>query len=274
MLFLKSDEYVGHESAIKVLSREPQLDYPEHRHDFSELVLVSSGSGIHIVNGHHSVVLPNTIACVSEHDYHQYSDNHDVTLLNILYNKNQLSVNRIAAGIIQRLESMSSHFLISQEAFTRLDSIGQQIRIEQLSDNRHSHLIVSLLFEQLLLLLDRVDSDKYQGSPVMQAIIYLCNNYKEQTLSVNTICDIFEVSPKNLSNKLVQLTGLSTNRFINQLRIRKAMTLLQEGMTVTEVAYLVGYNDSNYFSTKFKAVMGEMPSVYLKQYNIHSIFKM
>ncbi len=263
MLILKSDEYVGHESSIKALNRDPQSDYPEHCHDFSELVLVSAGSGIHIVNGHQSVVLPNTVACVSDHDYHQYADNNNVTLLNILYNKHRLSISRPAADVIKRLEDNRSHFLINENAFQHLDYIGQQIRHEQFSGSLHSNAITSLLFEQLLLCIDRFHSDRYQGCPVMQAVIYLCNNYKQQDLSVNQICDLFKISTRSLSNKLLELTGMSTNRFLNQLRIRKAMTLLQIGLSVTEVAYQVGYNDSNYFSTKFKSITGKVPKSYL-----------
>ncbi len=265
MLLLKSDEYVGPEKSVKVLSRTPQQDYPEHCHDFSELVLVRSGSGIHIVNGHQSVLLPNTIACVSEKDYHLYADNKDVTLLNILYNKSHLALSRVAADIIKRFESQHSHFIINDEAFNRLFFIGQQIRSEQDSNLPHSQMMVSLLFEQLLLFLERLDSDKYQANPVMQAVIYLCNNFYDQNLSVHNICDIFKITSKSLNSELSQLTGMSTNRYINQLRIRKAMILLKKGLSITDVAYQVGYNDSNYFSTKFKTVTGQLPTAYVHQ---------
>ncbi|MBG0758567.1 hypothetical protein BOO22_03985 [Vibrio cidicii] len=267
MLLLKSDEYVGHDHSIRVLSREPQVDYPEHRHDFSELVLISSGCGIHIVNGHHSVVLPNTVACVSDRDYHQYIDNKDVNLLNILYNKNHLPISRCAADVIKRLESNHSHFLINAQTFGQLHAIGQQIKQEQLSAEKHSNALVQLLFEQLLLCLDRLECDKYQHAPVMHAIIYLCNNYSDQDLSVQGVCELFQISPKSLSTQLQSLTGLSSNSFINQLRIRKAMSLLKAGKSVTQVAFSVGYNDSNYFSTKFKSTTGESPRSYLRKCN-------
>lgn len=264
VLRLKSDEYVGQNSFIKVLSREPQLDYPEHCHDFSELVLVSSGSGTHIINGNQSVVLPNTVACVSERDYHQYIDNKDVTLLNILYNKNTLSVSRSVADIIRRLETNNHHFLITDNAFTRLNAIGQQMQQEQQSAEIHSAMMIQLLFDQLMLTLDRLAIDQQQHTPVIQAIIYLCNNFTDQNLSVQLICGMFQVSQKSMSNQLVKMTGLSTNPFINQLRIRKARSLLLQGNSITDVAFRVGYNDSNYFSTKFKNITGQTPRAFLK----------
>ncbi len=262
MMILKSNEYVGQEHALKALSRTPQLDYPEHSHDFSELILVRGGCGIHVVNGEQSVVLPNTIACVSEHDYHQYTDNKDVTLLNILYNKDCLSISGTAADVIKRLEYERCHFLINESSFKYLDNIAQRIEHEQESTDRHSQVMVSLLFEQLLISLDRLDSDKYQNSAVMQAIIYICNNYTESSLSINQVCELFKVSSKVLGNQINELTGMAPIRFINHLRVQRAISLLKTGMAITNVAYEVGYNDSNYFSTKFKSVTGKAPKYY------------
>ncbi|WP_432464647.1 helix-turn-helix domain-containing protein [Agarivorans sp. QJM3NY_33] len=80
--------------------------------------------------------------------------------------------------------------------------------------------------------------------------------------TVQSVAWGFQVSSRALSNKISQLTGSSTNKFLNQLRIRKAMTLIETGLSITDVAYRVGYNDSNYFSTKFKCITGQSPSAY------------
>jgi AraC family L-rhamnose operon regulatory protein RhaS len=263
MLILKSDEYVGHKASVNILSREPQLDYPEHTHDFCELILVSSGIGSHMVNDNFSIMLPNTIACVSEKDYHQFADGHDLILLNVAYKKEYLSVGSHSADVIKKLENQQNHFMILEEDFKPINALALRIKAEHQRNDVHSDVMASLLFEQLLLSIDRLNVGAFDKSPVMQAVIYLCNNYYHQELSVHHICDMFKVSPKVLSHKIVQLTGLSTNRFINHLRVRRAVPMLKRGQPITEVAFNVGYNDSNYFSTKFKSVTGFSPREYM-----------
>lgn len=259
MLYLKSDEYVGHETSVNILSREPQQDYPEHSHDFCELILVSSGAGSHMVNDDFSIMLPNTIACVSEKDYHQFADGNALVLLNVAYKKDYLSVGSHSVDVIKKLESQQSHFMILEEDFKPINDLALRIQQEHERNDVYSDVMASLMFEQLLLSIDRLSFGSFDNSPVMQAVIYLCNNYYDQDLSVNTICEMFKVSSKVLSNKLVQLTGLSTNRFINHLRVRRAIPMLKHGQSITDVAFNVGYNDSNYFSTKFKSVTGYSP---------------
>ena len=64
-------------------------------------------------------------------------------------------------------------------------------------------------------------------------------------------------------NKLKNLTGLSPVEFIREVRIKRAAQLLETGTyNVTEVTYMVGMNDSRYFSKCFKAVYGMTPTEY------------
>ncbi|MBD1578068.1 helix-turn-helix transcriptional regulator [Vibrio sp. S11_S32] len=65
-----------------------------------------------------------------------------------------------------------------------------------------------------------------------------------------------------LNSKILSLTGISANKFINALRISKAKKLLSERRSITEIAFFVGFNDSNYFSTKFKSATGYTPRDY------------
>ncbi len=66
-------------------------------------------------------------------------------------------------------------------------------------------------------------------------------------------------------NKLKSLTGLSPVEFIRDIRIKRAAQLLEQGVyNITEVTYMVGMNDSRYFSKCFKAVYGMSPSEYKK----------
>ena len=65
-------------------------------------------------------------------------------------------------------------------------------------------------------------------------------------------------------NRMKELTGLSPIEFIRQIRIKKALRLMDDGETsIMEVAYKTGFNDPKYFSRCFKAEMGMSPTAYL-----------
>lgn len=65
--------------------------------------------------------------------------------------------------------------------------------------------------------------------------------------------------------RLKQITGLTPVDFIKQMRIKKALELLQGGkLSVTEVAYGVGFTDPKYFSRCFKAEMDLTPTQYIE----------
>lgn len=66
--------------------------------------------------------------------------------------------------------------------------------------------------------------------------------------------------------KLKSLTSMSPVEFVRDIRLKKAKELLQTGeMSISEVAYMVGFNSSGYFSTCFKEKYNTSPSDYLKR---------
>ena len=59
--------------------------------------------------------------------------------------------------------------------------------------------------------------------------------------------------------------GESIPNYVNKLRIEDAKGLLKStSLSTTEIAYLVGYTDSNYFSALFKEKVGVSPREYRK----------
>ena len=95
---------------------------------------------------------------------------------------------------------------------------------------------------------------------------YISENYNK-TITLSKISEIFSVSEEHLSRKFKQKTGICISEFINYRRISYAADILKDGYTsVTETAEMCGFNDSNYFSTVFKKVMGISPKQFSMQY--------
>lgn len=82
------------------------------------------------------------------------------------------------------------------------------------------------------------------------------NNFDGDQLAVEA-----NMSKGNLYRKLKNITGLSVNIFIRNIRLEMALELLNSNeYNVSEVAYKVGFNDPHYFSTCFSNYFGKSPS--------------
>lgn len=65
-------------------------------------------------------------------------------------------------------------------------------------------------------------------------------------------------------NKMKSITGLSPVDFIKQMRIKKALKLMDDAsLSISDIAYRVGFSDPKYFSKCFKAEMGMTPTQYI-----------
>ena len=70
------------------------------------------------------------------------------------------------------------------------------------------------------------------------------------------------ISRKTLSRNIKKMTGLTPNKYIRTIRLQKAKQLLEQGHSVKETAYKVGFQKSEYFSSLFKKEFGKLPSQY------------
>lgn len=95
-------------------------------------------------------------------------------------------------------------------------------------------------------------------------IRFLEDNISKDGLAVEDFARQLGMSRTAYYNRMKKLTGLSPIEFIRQIRIKKALRLIDGGeRSITEVAYKTGFNDPKYFSRCFKAEMGMSPTAYI-----------
>lgn len=112
-------------------------------------------------------------------------------------------------------------------------------------------------------LVNTVATGKY--SPVVKkAIDYILLNLGGP-LPLKEIAAHIPTNPSHLSRKFKEDTGVTITDFINLKRVQEAAVYLRRGNTsVTDVAFLVGFNDLNYFSKVFKKIMNVTPSQFVR----------
>lgn len=99
-----------------------------------------------------------------------------------------------------------------------------------------------------------------------RAIRIIEENISNPALDIQFLEEELKMSNMQLYRKLKSLTNLSGNEFIKNVRLKKAVQLLEsENYSVSEVAYKVGFNDPSYFTRIFKKEYGKAPSEYVEK---------
>ncbi|MGL5318510.1 MAG: hybrid sensor histidine kinase/response regulator transcription factor [Bacteroidales bacterium] len=93
-------------------------------------------------------------------------------------------------------------------------------------------------------------------------------NISNSDLSVELLASSIGLSRAHLYRKIKEFTNLSATELIRETRIKQAEKLLhQNNLSISEVAYSVGFENVNYFSTIFKEYYNISPKEYKAKVN-------
>ncbi len=94
-------------------------------------------------------------------------------------------------------------------------------------------------------------------------IILFLHHHFRQRLTVEDLSKLCYCSPSYVSHLLKKRSGKTVSEYLNMLRIEEAKKILVgTTFSMNMVASMVGYTDSNYFSTVFKKYAGISPKKY------------
>ena len=88
-------------------------------------------------------------------------------------------------------------------------------------------------------------------------------NLDNSAYTVEDLAKSLAISRVQLYRKVKAILGISISDHINNIRLEKSKELLKKSdMTISEIAYAVGFSTPNYFSTSFKNKFGISPKEY------------
>ena len=89
---------------------------------------------------------------------------------------------------------------------------------------------------------------------------------RESDLNVEELGKEMGLSRVQLYRKLKSLTNYSPNELLRHMRLKKAYSLLTSSeMSISEIAYEVGFSSPSYFTKCYKEQFNESPTEYLKR---------
>lgn len=251
-----------------------------HNHeDFYELTIILSGSATHIVNNERYMIHKGDAFVVGRDLIHGYENPSNFKICNIMY-KPEIILNTTqdiqesegfhALFVLEPYISKDSHFTnhlqLSVPVFEVINQLISNLVQEYQSQHIGRTTMLYSLFWNLVVLLSRAYQIEDQPNNSLLSIAvplaYINKNYCSP-ISIESLASQVHMSVRNFSRVFHKTYGVSPINYVIQLRIQHAYELLQNSeLSVSEVAYLCGFQDSNYFTRQFKHVSGFTPRAY------------
>lgn len=275
---INSEKLLENGRIITIRPHTRFVHFPEHRHDYIEVIYMCSGSTTHIINGTKIDLQEGELLFLGQ----------SATQEILPAGENDIAVNLIvlpqffdtALQMMGEEESPLHRFIIDvltgENAtgylyFQVSDILPVQNLMENLlytlihdSPNRRNinQTTMGLLFLQLLNYTDRLFyEDDSEEEAVVQVLQYIENHYNDGSLS--ECAELLHYDFYWLSREIKKQTGKNYTDLVQEKRMAQAAFLLRTTkMRVSDIALSVGYENVSYFHRLFGKVYGTSPKKY------------
>ena len=119
--------------------------------------------------------------------------------------------------------------------------------------------LLALVLNQIQRQISQRQSVREQSGSFRKILEYIQDHYREE-LDNRTLGQIFNYHPNYVNQLFAEHTGVSVHQYLLKIRIRQALELLQTTeLPINEIAAMVGFKNSSYFSQYFKKSTGYSP---------------
>jgi len=282
---LSAAEYLNREKLpLRLIRRDPEGEYPMHRHEFSELVVVFGGGGTHLAFGERHRLSPGDVFLIGEPGPpHGFADTRGLALYNVLFERKKLADAMQSQGFpvlaeLGELELVPGGGIplhLASGELREVMAILRGMEHEQGQERSFSELALTARFTLLAVELARFRRRRSGGKRAfgmphggerLSELLMQMAEHPERDFSRRYLAEKLCVSESTLQRIFRARTGFSPHDYLMNLRLKKAATLLLESeLTVAEVAAETGFSDSNYFCRRFRHYAEASPLEFRKR---------
>lgn len=230
-----------------------------HYHSLFEIYFILEGSCTYFIDNKVYDISPGDIIVIPDGIIHHTKyDNraHSRILINCSRRFVPMSV----------ISDMSTNFYLYRNPFIFDEALNilNKIEAEYKQKDRLSEEITACHMHSLFYLLVRnkenCSSVEMKNKIIEQAVNYVQDNF-HLPITLSETAERFSVSPEHFSRMFKKETGFGFCKYLNSIRLQQAEKLLKEtkSPSITKIAAECGFDDSNYFSKKFKEMYGVSP---------------
>ena len=268
---------------IAVERREPQAPFPSHRHEFSEIVFITGGKGLHVVGSESWQLTAGDVFVIGGPQTHAYQNLENLRLINVLFQSDKLRVEKPDLASLpgyhalftlepawRRRHQFQSRLHLSPRDLDAVLALVEQLEAELRERPPACGFMATALFMQIVGQLSRFYGRS--RNPSTRHLLRLATTITQlekrlhEPVKLNNLASQAGMSPRSFIRAFRAATGQSPIAYLIQLRINRAAALLRTtNQTITEIAFQAGFNDSNYFSRQFVKLLGCSPRQYRRR---------
>lgn len=166
-----------------------------------------------------------------------------------------------ARSLIAQLMKIPHH-IVQTDADQTLPLLKSAFKLIRRGGNPQMAATYLQLF--LHLLISFSSEEQFRLSPDIGRTLNYIMDHITEALTLDELASVANLSCSQYKQKFKKQMGISPRYYINQQKIEYSKMLLQDGMSVTDIAMLLNFNTSSYFSTVFKKYTLFSPLEYLK----------
>jgi len=268
----------------ELVTLENQPEVLVHVHNFDELVFILGGSAVHIIDDDTYPIIRGDVFVVRGNHKHGYSNSKHLNIVNVLYQREYFESLKIKFTELPGFNALFVH----EPLYRKKHKFKSKLHLNSQQLQKISRLLNFMIVEQ---------NDEWAGTPASKECIFelmvidVCKCFSELNsprpkalLKISTAIDFIEQNfDKPISNAVLsskagmlessfrysfkKVTGLAPIDYLIKLRIEKAADMMTKNSRtrVTDVALNSGFDNSAYFTRKFRDIIGMTPRAYLKK---------
>lgn len=255
---------------------KPCEQLPLHRQDSWELTYIVFGRGKRILGDSETEFAAGSLAFIPPHIQHcwkfddNYTDNDGCIAYYTLTFKTEF-IDRCVSAFpelterLERVKSVSSVLSFDENTTNILADMLAKMASEEQSE------MLPFIFRLLLLISKREESATIVGrfsendrtSERIKKVKEFTQSHYARTITIDMIADYVGMNRSSFCTFFKKATGQTYITYLNKQRVDRACYLLRQGsFNITEVCYMVGFNDVPYFNRCFKNNRGMSPKEY------------
>lgn len=253
----------------------------EHYHDFIELVFITNGQGVQVLEGNEYRVSAGDVFVLQGFQRHFFKDARTVEIVNIMFDGE--GHGSVIPPSVMQMEGYKALFILepqlrsnskyhnmlklTREEMSPLEVVINTMFAEQQQKNDGYEVILANRFVELVVLLSRHVAGKSDTKTsalirIGKAIEYLENNFWDD-IYTESLSEKACMSKRNFMRIFQDAVGMSPNAYLRQIRLQKARTMLRDtDQQVSEISQACGFNDSSFFIRCFKGAYGVTPNLF------------